>query len=321
MVKMCWEDVGGNLYIHSEKGKGTTFTIVVPLSLATMECIRFRLGDCRFSVPARHVYRFLDLEKNRDNVENINGKDYILYEDRMVPLINLNRFYHLQAEEPEHPIVVYVKGNEKEGCIMVDYMYEQKRIVVKQLPPLFGLGFRKRTGISGCSIMGNGSVCAAIDTEILIGLYEKGGCIWKLTAENCSAFRGKIKAMRLRRRMSLNCAVRIQLSHPLYAGVLRRRMQLQGNGYPVISCTVRRIPGKTACCWRCPAANVQLWASRNPYITAWNRKTVESPADMGDSGIWAGKGNLTGMKILFMCRYGENSGGPDNLPVRKSRKV
>ncbi|WP_455616082.1 ATP-binding protein [Eisenbergiella sp.] len=173
VVKNVLEDVGGNLYIHSVKGKGTTFTIVVPLSLATMECIRFRVGDYRFSVPARHVYRFLDLEKNRDNVERINGKDYILYEDRMVPLIDLNHFYHLQAEEPEHPIVVYVKGNEKEGCILVDFMYEQKRIVVKQLPPLFGLGFRKRTGISGCSIMGNGSVCAAIDTEILIGLYEK----------------------------------------------------------------------------------------------------------------------------------------------------
>ena len=164
---------------------------MVPLSLATMECIRFRVGDCRFSVPARHVYRFLDLEKNRDNVENINGKDYILYEDRMVPLINLNRFYHLQAEEPEHPIVVYVKGNEKEGCIMVDYMYEQKRIVVKQLPPLFGLGFRKRTGISGCSIMGNGSVCAAIDTEILIGLYEKEDAYGSLQQQRTALHSGE----------------------------------------------------------------------------------------------------------------------------------
>ena len=191
VVKNVLEDVGGNLYIHSEKGKGTTFTIVVPLSLATMECIRFRVGDCRFSVPARHVYRFLDLEKNRDNVENINGKDYILYEDRMVPLINLNRFYHLQAEEPEHPIVVYVKGNEKEGCIMVDYMYEQKRIVVKQLPPLFGLGFRKRTGISGCSIMGNGSVCAAIDTEILIGLYEKEDAYGRLQQQRTALHSGE----------------------------------------------------------------------------------------------------------------------------------
>lgn len=48
VVKNVLEDVGGNLYIHSEKGKGTTFTIVVPLSLATMECIRFRVGDCDF---------------------------------------------------------------------------------------------------------------------------------------------------------------------------------------------------------------------------------------------------------------------------------
>lgn len=191
VVKNVLEDVGGNLYIHSVKGKGSTFTIVVPLSLATMECTRFRVGDCRFSVPARHVYRFLDLEKNRDNVERINGKDYILYEDRMVPLIDLNRFYHLQAKEAEHPVIVYVRGNEKEGCILVDYMYEQKRIVVKQLPPLFGLGFRKRTGISGCSIMGNGSICAAIDTEILIGLYEKEDVHGSLQHQRTSLYSGE----------------------------------------------------------------------------------------------------------------------------------
>ena len=92
MVKNVLEDVGGNLYIHSEKGKGTTFTIVVPLSLATMECIRFRVGTADFPFRPGTYTVSLDLEKNRDNVENINGKDYILYEDRMVPLINLNRF-------------------------------------------------------------------------------------------------------------------------------------------------------------------------------------------------------------------------------------
>ena len=57
----------------------------------------------------------------------------------------------------------------------MDHLYEQKRIVIKQLPFLFGLDFRRNTGINGCSIMGDGSICAALDTEILIGRYEKEG--------------------------------------------------------------------------------------------------------------------------------------------------
>ena len=186
VVKTILEGVGGNLYIHSRPGEGTTFTIVVPLSLATMECIRFKVGNYRFSMPARHVFRFMDWEKSRDSRETINGKDYILFEDRMIPFIDLRRFYHLDGETPENAIVVYMKGNEKEGCILVDSMYEQKRIVVKQLPPLFGLDFRKKTGISGCSIMGNGKICAALDTDILISRYERedrnGSLYWQRTS-------------------------------------------------------------------------------------------------------------------------------------------
>lgn len=104
----------------------------------------------------------------------------------MIPFIDLRRFYHLDGETPENAIVVYMKGNEKEGCILVDSMYEQKRIVVKQLPPLFGLDFRKKTGISGCSIMGNGKICAALDTDILISRYERedrnGSLYWQRTS-------------------------------------------------------------------------------------------------------------------------------------------
>ena len=69
VVKTILEGVGGNLYIHSRPGEGTTFTIVVPLSLATMECIRFKVGNYRFSMPARHVFRFMDWEKSRASRE------------------------------------------------------------------------------------------------------------------------------------------------------------------------------------------------------------------------------------------------------------
>ena len=175
VVKNIMEDVGGNLSIRSTIGQGSAFSISVPLNLASIECVRFRVGQYRFSIPARHVYHFLEYESFRGQIREINGRDYILYEDRMMPLINLRRFYSLGGEIPERAILVYVKGAEKEGCFLIDSIYEQKRIVVKNLPALLGAGFRSRTGICGCSIMGSGRICAALDTEIIISRYEKEG--------------------------------------------------------------------------------------------------------------------------------------------------
>ncbi|MRM89214.1 chemotaxis protein CheA [Faecalicatena contorta] len=177
VVKSVLESAGGNIFIESEQGRGSTFTLSVPLTLATMECIRFRVSDYRFSMPARYVYQFLEYGDNKKNIQEIQGCSYILFENRMVPMIDLRKFYRLEGETPDSAVLVYVRGTEKEGCILADRMYEQKRIVVKQLPALFGVDFRRKTGVSGMSIMGNGKVCTALDLEMLFGLYEKGS-LW-----------------------------------------------------------------------------------------------------------------------------------------------
>lgn len=175
VVKNILEGVGGNLYIQSERGTGTCFTLTMPLTLANMECVRFKVGDYRMSVPARQVFQFLDYSASRGSVRLIGEKEYILYENRMVPFIDLRKLYCLGGEAPETSIVIYVQGKNREGFILADSLYEQKRIVIKQLPALFGIDFRRNTGVSGCSIMGDGKICAALDAEILIGRYEKEG--------------------------------------------------------------------------------------------------------------------------------------------------
>lgn len=173
VVKSVLENAGGHIYIQSRPGLGSTFTITAPLTLATMECIRFRVEEYRFSLPARYVYRFMEYADNLNNIEVIGGREYILYEDRLVPLVDLRKFYRFEGRIPDTALIVYVKGTKREGCVVVDSMYSQKRIVIKPLPALFGMNFRRNTGMSGCSIMGNGGICIALDTEILIEKYEK----------------------------------------------------------------------------------------------------------------------------------------------------
>lgn len=175
VVKNIIENVGGSLLIRSGHGEGSSFSIALPLNLASMECVRFKVQGCRFSIPARHVYRFMEYGAVKDLVREVNGRSYILYEERLVPLIDFRRFYSLEGETPERALLVYVKGAEREGCFLIDSIYEQKRIVVKKLPAMMGGGFRGMTGICGCSIMGNGHICAALDTEGVIAMYEREG--------------------------------------------------------------------------------------------------------------------------------------------------
>lgn len=173
VVKSTVEDMGGHLYIESTPGEGSKFIMVVPMTLSTIESACFQVGEYHFSIPARYVFRFMEYSQRKDQIKEVNGCNYILYNGRMVPLINLRKICGMQDQIPESSIVIYTKGARREGCILADVMHEQKRIVVRPLTGLLGGEFRKGTGISGCSIMGNGKVCAALDLETVIGNYVK----------------------------------------------------------------------------------------------------------------------------------------------------
>lgn len=175
VVKNIMEEAGGHLYIESEMGKGSKFIIVIPLTLATMECVRFQAGGCSFSLPARYVMRFLGFQEQKSRVQLRNGRSYIMVEDRLVPLVDLHRFYHLGGETADTGVIIYLKNKDRELCIAADQMFAQKRIVVKPLPALFGPNYRRSTGISGNSLMGNGTVCSALDMETIAELYESKG--------------------------------------------------------------------------------------------------------------------------------------------------
>ena len=76
------------------------FRLSVPLSLPAIECAGFKIAEYRFSMPARHVYQFLEYEDNKKNIRQMNVREYVLHEDAMVPLIDLRRVYHIGGKMP-----------------------------------------------------------------------------------------------------------------------------------------------------------------------------------------------------------------------------
>lgn len=168
VAKSIMDDTGGHLHITSEDGKGTKFSMHLPLTLATMECIRLRAGSYLFVLPYRQVLRFFEAGKEADSIREQNEEEVLVYKDRIVPIVDLRKYYGLENKRLETDILIFVRCAEKEICLRVDEVIAHEKVVLKPVPALFGKQFRKRTGINACSIMGDGNICMALDVEMLL---------------------------------------------------------------------------------------------------------------------------------------------------------
>ena len=172
VVAHILEDVGGHIYIESELGLGSTFILTLPLSLATVDSIRFQIGEYHCCVPSRYVYYFQ--KANLNMVQMIEGKQYVVTEEQMIPFINLKEDYGIDEEEKDDAIFVYFKTATHLGCLLVDRVDNNQRLLIKHLPALLGNRYRNMSGISGMSLLSKGEICLNLDLELLIEKWKDG---------------------------------------------------------------------------------------------------------------------------------------------------
>ncbi|PNV62120.1 chemotaxis protein CheA [Clostridium sp. chh4-2] len=176
IVRKITEDNGGHLRIESKKGKGTSIILDLPLAHTIVEAIRFKVDGSIFSVLSHQVCRFFEYRPDDSAVHEEYGRQVILYDNQIFPVIDLADFYGLKNNPEAKKTLIHIKGVEKEACLLVDKVYGEEKLVQKPLPDLFGNGFQRQTALNGCSVLGNGSICMSIDVETLISLagYEQG---------------------------------------------------------------------------------------------------------------------------------------------------
>ncbi len=99
VVKNIMEEAGGHLYIDSEAGKGSKFTIMLPLTLSTIECVRFRVGGMQIFAAGALCVWFYGVQGKNGSDTGAERRNFLHHDvGKMVPLIDLHRFYHLQGE-------------------------------------------------------------------------------------------------------------------------------------------------------------------------------------------------------------------------------
>ncbi len=162
VVKTNIEKIGGTIEVRSQEGKGTSFVIKIPLTLAIVSALIVESGGERFAVPQIGVVELVRVGggEGGPQLERIKDAPVLRLRDRLLPLVSLSRLLQLDtaAREDSGFVIVTQVGPQVFG-IIVDRVFDTEEIVVKPVAPIL----RHVTMFSGNTILGDGSVIMILD--------------------------------------------------------------------------------------------------------------------------------------------------------------
>ncbi len=160
------EDLHGTLNVRSKLGIGTTFTMRLPLTLASSHGLVVEAGRQMFALPLTTVERMLQVDRN--DIATVEGKEAITYEDKPVALAHLEDLLELPPAShiPEKVIVVIINVAEKRLGLIVDNLAGEQEIVMKSL----GSQLTRVGGIAGATVLGSGEVILVLHPADLVKL-------------------------------------------------------------------------------------------------------------------------------------------------------
>ncbi len=170
VVKTNVSRAGGSVKVTSRPGRGTVFTLTVPLSAAIQETLLVTASGQSFALPSRYVAEVVDVAASE--LKEIAGQDAVLLRDEFLPVAPLARL--LGMGEPRaaerRTLLVLASDRHKVGLI-IDAIGRTQELFVKDVHPELA----RLPGIGGASTLGDGSVVLILDAEELIGLVQRHG--------------------------------------------------------------------------------------------------------------------------------------------------
>lgn len=173
VVKRNIQALSGTVDLSSTKGKGTKVTVSVPLTLAIMEAMTIAIGGETYVLPLASVVESLSVSGNE--LHNLPGHgDTLRVREEYLPVLHLARLFPpKQAREQSAGIAVIVETDGAKAALLVDELVGQQQVVVKSLET----NFRKVPGLSGATVMGDGSVALILDVAHLVRLSGREGAM------------------------------------------------------------------------------------------------------------------------------------------------
>ncbi len=184
VVRTNIEKIGGTVEMQSAAGRGTSFTIKIPLTLAIVSALVVESASVRFAIPQLNVLELVRTSPRAENrIEMINQSPVLRLRDRLLPLVNLRTLLRqdqaADVTEADLFIVVAQVGTYNLG-IIVDRVFDTEEIVVKPVSPLM----RDIPFYSGNTILGDGSVIMILDPN---GIAAASGQVQMQTGDTGDA--------------------------------------------------------------------------------------------------------------------------------------
>ncbi|MGE5479029.1 MAG: chemotaxis protein CheA [Chloroflexota bacterium] len=169
VVKKNMEKLRGSIDVSSVAGSGSVFTLRIPLTLAIMEAMLIRVGEARYALPLLSVTESFRAT-NSSITQTMDGLEIVRVRDEVMPVVRLHEFFGdaPDSERLEDGILIILESREKKVCMFADEILGQQQAVIKGLSDYIG----KTPGITGCMILGDGSIGLILDIESIISLSE-----------------------------------------------------------------------------------------------------------------------------------------------------
>lgn len=156
-------NIGGSVSVDSVEGIGSTITLKIPLTLAIIDGMTIGVGDSRYTVPIATIKQSFRPNKT-DIIKDPNNNEMIMVRGQCYPILSLHEYFGVQTEITDfvQGIFIMVEQGGKTMCLFADTLLGQQQVVVKSLP-----NYIKNTkniiGLSGCTLLGDGSISLILD--------------------------------------------------------------------------------------------------------------------------------------------------------------
>lgn len=162
VVRKNIEDLHGSIEIISEQGKGSTFRVKLPLTLAIIDGMMVRVGNEVLTIPLSVIDK--SVRPSKAEIKTVEGRGELVdIRGIYIPLVRIYELFDIPSEktDPTDALVVVLQSTESRFGVLVDDVLGQTQAVIKSIDK----NFRKIEGTSGATILGNGKVSLILDAH------------------------------------------------------------------------------------------------------------------------------------------------------------
>jgi two-component system, chemotaxis family, sensor kinase CheA len=168
VVRTVVERLKGRVTVSSEPGQGTTFQLMMPLTLASIQALMFRVGQQHFAVPLDAVLEIMRADDSE--IHKLDGYEVLRMRDQVVSLVRLDQMVKMPsaARKSRHCVVIVASGSRKLGLIVDSFVGEEELVIKALEDKLVATEL-----VSGASILGDGTVVLILDIRAVVSHFAK----------------------------------------------------------------------------------------------------------------------------------------------------